>query len=507
MIQKPNLHTLCHIGPIIVGFIMGFSWFWVRGEAFVYQAPPEGYSWSRYIVSAWGLQDPQAGLYNPFLDPGYYWLLSEFGNMIGSYRDAGVLISSVSVVVLLLSTGGVGYFFGGTWASMCSMMVLPWVANTVDSARWINSYPLQSAVCSVMVCSWLYSTKYAAKGWIILGSMSIVLACAVDQRAVFFIPCCVLLGGWVIYKHTICRLRTMMLAVVALVFSFWILHAVLPNPRRLSFAERHAEQQQVTRRWQIAAGISLREACTELPRQDVLTLTAALGTCGRATLVFNWQHRFPSYLPFGSTLMVSFFLLGILGRKNRMEFFLFFGGMGVPLVLWASWTPFPERYVLLYAMPFATMVPASLGKLFASHHEGVRSFVFLILVVGAWNADFCGRDGPTERSLDREDVLMHTIMAHLRTKLAPDALFLDCTRNKLEALYVPHTNHMQLLRNGRLESYCPTYIQEKDSRDRWIVLEEGGHIYPSHNGWTEDKRWGKTILWFQQGKDRPLSTE
>ena len=97
---------------------------------------------------------------------------------------------------------------------------------------------------------------------------------------------------------------------------------------------------------------------------------------------------------------------------------------------------------------------------------------------------------------------MHAILSYIRPNLDPKALFLDCSRNKLEAVFVPYTNYMQLMLNGSIESYCAVYIQEKDQRDRWIVMDEGGRLYPSHNGWTEKKRWGRTVLWFQKGSVR-----
>ncbi|MEC7985642.1 MAG: hypothetical protein VX278_10800 [Myxococcota bacterium] len=487
-------NRLAQILPLLIGFSLGFSWFWVRGDIFTLEGLPEGYSWSRYLLSGWGMHHEGVGMYNGFREPGYFWVLSLLGDAMDSYIQAGVLISSCSVLALLICTGAIGHFFGGSWVAMSAMIALPWVATTVDASRWLNNYPMQAAVYAILLTLWLYATRKRSWVFVLLGSLVLGLSFHIDMRTIFFLPVIAVLYSWGLYRNRRTRSRNLIIFLLAFGASYAWGSAVMVPPRAATFVQKQVEQQAVTRRWQREKGPSLKAACEEIPQNELLTLSSVVTKCGFQTLQYNVDNQFR--LPFGRDLSVFALLLALFFFWKRPVFGLFFSALSAPFFVWMTLTPFPERYTILYAVPLACLVPCAVGAVLS--RPVYRMAASLFLLWWAWDNDFSKRDthAMPPSSADRKT---HTILLDLKKRLKPEELFLDCSRQNLEIAFAPHVNHMQLLKNGRLESYCITYMQEKESADRWLLLNVGGRYYPSHNGWEEVRRWGKSVLWYQAG--------
>lgn len=479
---------------LLLGFAWGLSWLWFRGGVFDTSMSPTGYNWTRYLLSGWALEhNPR--LFNNYREPLYYWMLGYFGEMIGSYRTVAIMMSSLSVTIMLACCGYIGRFFGGAWVSMVAMMVFPWVAIHRNAVGWMNSYPLLGAWMAMMICVALYvsSRKKGVFGVLILGALC-GLGLWIDQRVLLFIPVSIAL-----LMYRLVRQRSVWV-LVAFAISFggaWNIGSWSDGRERTLLVETKMEQQRaVVQRFQRFRG--LKDSCGHIPKSDLLTVPYLGSDCAKATLVDNVEYRFSMshvYGMWGWWMMGAMSLLAFVYRPWVYRILCF--GVGIPTVIWMMWTPFPDRYMMLMAVPLSALGTVSVmgGRLF-SKNRFLKGAIVGCALAWTWNMDWNNRERYTELKRSKINQLQSLFVEILDKELRSEDHFMDCSRSGIESAFLPNTHHAQLIVQNKQEGEaCSVYIQENGTRTQWLLKGEDDKIYPQLFGWDVFAKKDKITLW------------
>ena len=479
---------------LLIGFCWGCSWFWIRGGAFDLNSSPEGYSWSRYLLSGWAAEhNPR--LFNNYREPLYFWLLGMGGEELDSYRNAAVYISSVSSLIMLISVGFIAHTFGGAWVGSAAMIVFPWVATHVDATRWLNNYPMQGAWVGMMLATSI-GVATSKKGVFRVFFLGILLTMGVwlDQRMMIFIPICFVLGLWGIgRRHS---------WFVAVLFGIGLWYGYVFGSRTERRAkipttlEKMELQRDVVRRFQKFRG--LQPICQKLDDSELLSISA-LGThCSYATLKDNVEYRLKQNQVYGMWGWWAIGLCCLIGLAHHAAVFrILCLGSVLPCLVWMSWTPFPDRYTLLLAVPISALSTVAMsGGAFGKQFPMLKGLWVVGLLYWVWNQDFSDRYRISDLKNNQDQQRVSRIIEELDIQLSPLDLFMDCSRSGIESAFLPRQNHAQLtVQNKQEGEACPTFVQETATQTRWLLKGDDDRVYPQHNGWEVHRRWSNIVLW------------
>lgn len=455
---------------------------------------PTGYNWTRYLLSGWALEhNPR--LFNNYREPLYYWILGYLGEACGSYRSVAIVFSSFSVTTMLACCGYIGRFFGGSWVGMAAMIVFPWVAIHRNAVGWMNSYPLIGAWMAVMICVSLHlSSKDKRFVWVVILGGLCGLGLWIDQRVVLFIPVSVAL---LLYRVIIAR-NGWFLLVFGLSFGgAWHVGSWSDGRERILSVETKMEQQRaVVRRFQRFRG--LKDSCGHVSKSELLTIPFLQSSCAKATLLDNLNYRFSMshvYGFWGWWVMGGMSILAFVHRPwvYRIVFF----GIGIPCVIWMMWTPFPDRYMMLMAVPISALgTIAMMGGSLFSKHRIFKGMIIGGVLTWTWNSDWNNRERYTELKRSSINQMQVLFVEMLDKELKQEDYFMDCSRSGLESAFLPNINHARLISQNKLEGEaCFVYIQEEAKQRQWLLKVEGDKLYPQHFGWDVFAKKENITLW------------
>lgn len=487
-------HSKFDIFILLLGFFWAFSWLWIRGGVFDVSISPTGYNWTRYLLSGWALEN-NPRLFNNYREPLYFWMLSAFGEEWGLYRPVAIWISSFSVTCMLVCCGYIGRFFGGSWVGMAAMMVFPWVTTHRSAVVWMNSYPFIGAWMAVMVCVALHiSTQKKGYGWVVVLGALCGLGLWVDQRVLLFIPVsCALL----MYRVYVRRNGMILLLFLIAFAGMWKVGSWSDGRERILSVETKMEQQRdVVQRFQRFR--RLQDPCASVPKSDLLTVPFLLSPCAQATLLDNVSYRFSMSHVYG---MVGWWMMGgmsLLAFVYRPGVYRILSlGIAIPSAIWMMWTPFPDRYMMLMAVPLTALGTVSVmgGSLF-SRYRIPKGIWIVIGLLWCWDCDWNNRERYTELKRSKINQSQALFVQILDKELREDDLFMDCSRNGVESAFLPRDNHAQLITSNKLEGEaCPIYIQEKSSRTQWLLKGDDDSLYPQYFDWDVFARKDQMTLW------------
>ena len=487
-------HQYFDLFLLLLGFAWGFSWLWLRGGVFDTSMSPTGYNWTRYLLSGWALEhNPR--LFNNYREPLYYWTLGYLGEASGSYRSVAILLSSISVTVMLACCGYIGRFFGGAWVGMSAMMVFPWVAIHRNAVGWMNSYPLIGAWMAVMICVALHvsSQKKGVLAALMLGALC-GFGLWIDQRILLFIPVSAVL---LLYRVLFVRSGWVLILFGLSFWGTWHVGSWSDGRERILPVETKMEQQRaVVQRFQRFRG--LKDSCGHVPKSDLLTVPFLQSSCAKATLLDNINYRFSMshvYGMWGWWVMGGMSILALVHRPWLYRILCF--GIGIPSAIWMMWTPFPDRYMMLMAVPLSALGSVSMmgGSLFSKHR------IFKGMIIGAvlmwtWNADWNNRERYTELKRSSINQMQVLFVELLDRELKKEDHFMDCSRSGVESAFLPNVNHARLISQNKLEGEaCAVYIQEESKQTQWLLKGEGDKLYPQHFGWDVFAKKENITLW------------
>ena len=183
--------------PLLVGVVIGCIGMWWRGRAFVPMDWPAGFDWERYLRETWAYFNPGT-MNSTWLEPLYSYMLGNLGNAVG-WAWAGMLISSIGVLLIVLGSGILGRAMAGPWVGAVAAMSIPLTPNLAAAARWVNVYPALSGATAMGLACMVAMTRWPRLGWALSGGVFVGLAWALDGRTVPLLPGFILLrlvGKW-----------------------------------------------------------------------------------------------------------------------------------------------------------------------------------------------------------------------------------------------------------------------------------------------------------------------
>ena len=184
-------------------------------------------------------------------------------------------------------------------------------------------------------------------GVLVLGALC-GLGLWIDQRVLLFIPVSIAL---LMYRSVRQRSVWLMVAFALFFGGAWNVGSWSDGRERILRVETKMEQQRaVVQRFQRFRG--LKDSCGHIPKSDLLTVPYLGSDCAKATLADNVEYRFSMshvYGMWGWWMMGGMSLLAFVYRPWVYRILCF--GVGIPTVIWMMWTPFPDRYMMLMAVP------------------------------------------------------------------------------------------------------------------------------------------------------------
>ena len=250
----------------------------------------------------------------------------------------------------------------------------------------MNSYPLIGAWMAVMLCVAIHlSNRKKGFLWtVVLGGLC-GLGLWIDQRILLFIPVSV---GLLLYRVMRQRSGWLLLVFGVSFWGTWNLGSWSDGRENLSVETKMEQQRAVVQRFQRFRG--LKDSCGHVPKSDLLTIPFLQSDCAKATLADNVQYRFSMshvYGVYGWWMMGVMSLLALVHHPwvYRIVFF----GVGIPSVIWMMWTPFPDRYMMLLAVPLRALGTVSMmgGRLF-SKNRLLKGVIIGCVLTWTWQMDW-----------------------------------------------------------------------------------------------------------------------
>ena len=433
--------------PLLVGVAVSCAWLWYLGRAFVPMDWPGGFDWERYLRETWAYLHPGT-MNSTWLEPLYPYLLGSLGPHLG-WSWAGMLISSVALVMVIVGAALLGRSLAGPWVGAVAALSIPLTPQLAAASRWVNLYPLLSGTTALGLAGVVGMARWRTWPWAVLGGVGTGLAWAIDGRTVTLLPGFVLLGltGVVVAGG---RLRS---TVMLVLFTGGLaLGPILQNELRVVPREKTAEVAEILRGIELSKlrnspNESLRTACQNEP-SAVISIEGLLQPCASALQADN-SGRVDEGLPWGLALTLLMLPLAMLpGRGTRRQTWIAllaivpFVGMTVAMSRWIIVTP---RYMMQIAAPAAVVVPLAAAQVWGTflRHRRFRQLAPIApLVALAW----AWRGGPMHAAvepLERSSTyqMMAPIVELIETEVSGDAVLLDCSESHVEVAVLPRSLH------------------------------------------------------------------
>ena len=480
--------------PWLAGVVAGWALLWIQGRAFVLGETPLGFGWWDYLMLTWHRIHPIAGQGGSWRNPLYLAWVEWLGRDLG-YADAAVIISSISVYLLVFSTGFTGRMLGSTGVGALAALSIPLVRTTAEASRWMTLYPPLAAVSGIAVTVALALALRPHAALALATGAVTGLAWALDWRGLLMVVPVGLLTAVAVVRTPRRRWLPPLLVLAGLgVGPLGILG--LGGTDLLPVKAQVEEQAQVVRRWMATTrDPALARDCLALPEANRSGLPYLGSTCPKTLLVHNLTHDFPREMPFG--LLPTLVLLPLVllpGKRGWTGLVTSGAAVAVPMALLlasALWILLPDRYILHFAGITALVVPLGLSRLARTalpRRWGPGLEVVLLVAAGIWLL----RVGPPDR--DRrtkmemnEDIQMagHT-RAALQAYLGPDDRLLDCSETHMEPLFLPRLLHSGPPMLSHVEeARCAAWDQAPDTGGWTSWLLTGANNVPENPAWEE----------------------
>ena len=238
-------------------------------------------------------------------------------------------------------------------------------------------------------------------------------------------------------------------------------YADIPESRHLSFHEKRLHQQSVVRRWQgFLNDPHVDKYCLTLPQKKLVEPAILLHPCARATLWHNIRSIYPNHVSASawSGLAILVLFLPPYRRQDRLRLCAFFC-IGAPLGVWASWTHFPDRYMLIPLSLWQALVPIALYRFCSQYLPLKKSFPIIIGLFLLSQIDDTKALRQQQTSLQKNERLQ-AAQLFFRTIHNDIAPLRDCTDINLEAAFLPQKPQ---------QKSCSDWVN-KTTGKRWIIL-------------------------------------
>ena len=465
-------------GPLLLGIGLACFGLWYRGRAFVPMDWPAGFDWERYLRETWAYLHPGT-MNSTWLEPLYPYLLAMLGPYLG-WSWAGMVISSVALVMVVLGAALLGRALAGPWVGGVAAIAIPLTPQLAAASRWVNLYPLLSGTTALGLAGVVGLARWRTWPWALLGGVGTGLAWAIDGRTVTLLPGFVLLAltGAVMAGS---RLRSALL--FALFAAGLALGPLLQAELRVVPREKTAEVAEILRGIELSKlrnspDPALRAACANEP-SAVISVTGLLQPCASALQADN-QTRVDEGLPWGlflSLLALPFALLPGRGGRHQswvaMLALVPFVGMTVAMSRWIIVTP---RYMMQIAAPAAVILPLAAVQLWATLvRHGWWTRLSMVGPVGALGWLWSG--GPQHTAVPPLESsstyqMMAPIVRMIDSTMESDAVMLDCSESHVEVAVLPRSLHGgERNHEGHDWERCASWLVDPDGQtDAYMIV-------------------------------------
>ena len=453
-----------HVGPLSIGLILSAYWSWRFGSSLVLNDQMWGYGWPGYVLEAWLVEHGEIQRMDDLRTPLYPGLLGTLGEAMGSYANAGVLISSVAVLFCALAVGIGATALSSGWAGGLAAVCATIALTHQEAPTTVNQYPLLAALCAMAMAMGAVTSRWPGLTWAALAGLFSGLAWMLESRGILVLPVVTLLVGLGVFTHRKNRPWRLGLAfsIPLLVCSFLRIEMVdAQRQEGENTAAYEAQlvdrQRDVVQRW-IQTEQHLRDgSCRDVDRADLLQPAFVGSDCSLELVSHNISERLPRHLPlgWGMSLFLGCCVLlpGRRGIKGSIESSMLWliGGGGILLL--ACLTPMPRRY-LLQATPLLAMCcaagPDRLVQMLPLHwfdrrpswlQPGLQALATTSILLWMLSGGRSGQAQPETHQLGEHYYRYNQLTTLAQSHLQSGDGLLDCGEHHVELALLPHRTH------------------------------------------------------------------
>ncbi|MAA77956.1 MAG: hypothetical protein CL916_01755 [Deltaproteobacteria bacterium] len=412
---------------------------WWRGEAWVLDGEGQGYRWPDYIYNAWMVDLQASQLYDPFRNPLHGFVVAKLGRLVGSYNNAAILISSLSIWMVVFSSAHtvrmwVGAVGGGTVALLIAMS-LP----VADASQWGNLYPMLAG--GIALCVWASSYVWIkGKGMVIAGFLG-GYAWAIDPRALPFVLLIVCSVAWNGVRK---RAIGSMLLSLLLLWGGYSLHdgfGMASNHHLKTDDYVLAQKEVVIARMNSHNNPVLTQKCQNVDPEIVFTPQLLETACGQEMLQENLDVGVPRQLTLPIFVVALFSGFFLIPGKLWVGRVLIVGCVwGTALISFATMA-IEERYMILNTGPMMTVCILGVMWILSSvtPFRKTSSLIAVGLVLWGWSLDGTRQElGGTPGTRDSPNNRIWNKSARfVQRKIPEEARFLDCSAQSVNLSLLP----------------------------------------------------------------------
>ena len=485
--------------PWLVGVLGGWLGLWWRGYAYVPLPHFSSYDWMEYVPSAWMVVHGQdVGGYATWRNPLYPGMLGGLGEWIG-YNEAGWVIASTAMFMVVAGAGLGARTLAGPWAGMVAAMTIPFINPWAEASRWATLYPVLTACTALALGAGAAMVRWPHWGWATLAGLSAGIGWGVDFRGSALVAAVLILMALALKARPKRWQIPLALALTAAIGP-WLNHSLAVADQR-GTDTAVGTQRALELRLAIESGDSaLVSACQQTTATDAFPTPATfLDPCGQAFLVDNLD-RLKEQAPFGVAFTMVFLGLALLpgrrGRRDSLTALVVFGCAWGTMAVMGVWARLNVHHFVQFAAPIAMTVPVGGAKLLATMGKhGTR----MIPVAAVASVLWIGTQGPwagkpvSDLSTAGEHRLLGQLVSKTQLLIRPEDVMLDCSGFGVEAALLPRSFHSGTPHFGNSVSHprCQAWIAQPDATtgNAWLFTrqEPGDTALP--NRWVLATEW------------------
>ncbi|MDG1478161.1 MAG: hypothetical protein P8R54_01155 [Myxococcota bacterium] len=504
---------------LLLGVIAGWAMLWLLGGAFVLTNEMGGYGWPGYVLNGWLAQGDLLTRIDTLRTPLHPLLLGNLGEHLGSYADAGILISSLSCALAVLCAGLGAAALSGGWAGGLAALATGMVLGIYGAPSVTNQYPLLAGLTVSAVGLSAVASRLPGLATGLLAGGALGLCMAAESRGVLLVPAAVaLVGIGMVRSHRWGRLRLGVGFALALSAGLWMRatnseaqHArMVGDARGLARQAVMMDQQRaVIRRW-VQQEMDIHARCVALSTDDLLTTDYLTTDCAAAVLTNNLTVRIPRHLPLGAVLTVSGLLLLLLPTRDRRGAWAEGVGAGLlagsSVLMLAVVTPMPPRYVIQQAPLLVLIGAAGAGRLAGRLPAPLPGLAMAALTGWVLSGGWDGRARADRPALDTAYDTYAEVHRVVGPMLGEHDRLIDCADLNLELALLPRrVRSGDLTRDVPLEA-CAAWIErpEETPGETYILVRPGRRLrgetdvseaVAADGGWEEAAAGVDWALW------------
>ncbi len=472
---------------------------WWRGYAFVPLPHFSSYDWMEYVPSAWMVvHGEDVGGYATWRNPLYPGMLGGLGEFLG-YNEAGWIIASLSLFLVVFGAGLGARALAGPWAGMVAASTIPFINPWAEASRWATLYPVLTACTAMSLGAGAAMVRWPRLHWALLAGGFAGLGWGVDFRG----GALVLAVVFLLLLALQARGRRAHLAaglVLAASLGPFLNHSLAIADQR-GTESAVATQRTLELRLALESGDpALAQACRDAPTDGAFPTAATfLHPCGQAFIADNLD-RFRDQAPFGVGLTLWLLPLVLLpGRRGRRDSFTalwVFGCAWGTMAVMGVWARLNVHHFVQFAGPIAMTVPVAGARLMALLGARGRALIPLAALGAiAW----VGTQGPwagkpvSEISQGSEHRMVGQMVAKVSTLVAAEDVLLDCSGFGVEAALLPRRFHpgSPHFGNSLTHPRCQSWVHAPPptTGNAWLLTREEPGDTALPRSWVQATEW------------------